>query len=592
MNGFYGKVLTIDLTDETSRIDTVGNDILMKYLGGKGLASYLLYQNNPEGIDAFDPSNCLIFATGPVTGSSIWGSSRYGVFTKSPLTGLYSESYSGGRVPEAVDSTGFDAIIIKGRSPRPTVVSIDPEHIGFHDAQDLWGMDTFESEDAVKQRFAKKESGFPRSGAVVIGPAGENRVNFAVIENDYWRSAGRTGVGAVMGSKKLKGIVFEGDRKRAVNNPDAVRRFSKKITAIAKDNAGVKAYKAMGTPMMVKIMNEANTFPSRYWAEGSCEHWPAISSDALHERCDVSARACLKCMMACGRLTTIRQGRHAGIKIEGPEYETLYAFGGLCMIDEIEEIVYLNHLCDRLGVDTITAGNLCSFTIEAVKRGKVTYPIDYGDADAVAGLIEKMVRREDIGEILARGIRHAAEVWGLEDLAVHVKGMEPAGYDPRVLKGMGLAYAVSDRGACHLRSTFYKAELSGMIPKDQIEGKAELFIDFEDRLTLFDTLILCRFYRDLYLWDELEDMIRASTGLDADKKKLQTIAASVSDLVRRFNIREGLTPEDDRLPVRFYEKMEKSGHTITEAQLNTMVKEYYQLRGWDENGVPRVDADD
>lgn len=590
MKGFYGKILTIDLTNESIHIDTVEDEILATYLGAKGLGSYLLYRNNPEKVDALDPDNCLIFACGPVTGSSVWGSCRYGVFTKSPLTGLYSESYSGGRVPEAVDAAGFDAIVIRGKSKVPSVISIDPDNVAFHDATDLWGKDTFESEDIVRERFARHDPSYSKCGAVVIGPAGENLVNFAVIENDYWRSAGRTGVGAVMGSKNLKGIVFQGDRKRQTADPEAVRAFSRKIASIAKDNAGVKAYKAMGTSMMVKTMNEANTFPSRYWTEGSCEHWPNISADALHGRCDVSPHACLKCMMACGRLSTVRQGRHAGMKIEGPEYETLYAFGGLCMVDSIEEIIYLNHLCDRLGVDTITAGNLCAFTIEAVRRGKVDYSIDYGDVDAIAGLIEKMVRREGIGAILAEGIRHAARVWDLEDLAVHVKGLEPAGYDPRVLKGMGLAYATSDRGACHLRSTFYKAELSGMIPKDQIEGKAELFIDFEDRLTLFDTLILCRFYRDLYLWDELEEMVRATTGLDVNKTKLQAIAASVSNLVRRFNIREGLKPEDDRLPKKFYEKMEKTGHVITEDQLNVMIRDYYRLRGWNEHGIPERDA--
>ena len=188
-------------------------------------------------------------------------------------------------------------------------------------------------------------------------------------------------------------------------------------------------------------------------------------------------------------------------KLEGPEYETIYAFGGLCLIDSIEEIAYLNDICDRLGMDTISAGNLCAFTIEAVRRGKVVHDIDYGDVDAIAHLLGLIAKREGVGDILARGIKYAAAKWGLEEIAVHVKGMEPPGYDPRALKGMGLAYAASDRGACHLRSTFYKPELSGMIKPDQIEGKAELFLEFEHRLTLFDTLIFCRFYRDFYPWE-------------------------------------------------------------------------------------------
>ncbi|GAI56388.1 unnamed protein product, partial [marine sediment metagenome] len=234
-------------------------------------------------------------------------------------------------------------------------------------------------------------------------------------------------------------------------------------------------------------------------------------------------------------------GRHRGLRIEGPEYETIYAFGGLCMVDDIREIAYLNDLCDRLGMDTMTAGNLAAFTIEASKRKSVAEKIEYGDSDAVAELLKKITRREGIGAILAEGIVHASKKWGLEDLAVHVKGLEPAGYDPRVLKGMGLAYATSDRGACHLRATFYKAELSGMMDPDQIEGKAEMVIDFEDRHTLFDSLIICRFFRDLYPWDILSRIIRGTTGMDLDRKQLQRLAWNITNKAREFNLREGMS---------------------------------------------------
>ncbi|UCD31319.1 MAG: aldehyde ferredoxin oxidoreductase C-terminal domain-containing protein, partial [Desulfobacterales bacterium] len=264
-----------------------------------------------------------------------------------------------------------------------------------------------------------------------------------------------------------------------------------------------------------------------------------------------------------GRMTTVKEGRHAGLTMEGPEYETIFAFGGLCMIDSIEEIIYLNNICDRLGMDTITAGNLCAFTIEAYKHGKVEYKIDYGEVDAIAKLLDMIARWEGIGDILAQGIKHAAKEWDLEDIAVHVKGMEPAGYDPRVLKGMGLAYATADRGACHLRATFYKPELSGMISPDKIEGKAELFVDFEDRLTIFDTLVLCRFYRDLYPWEILEEIIHALTGIDTSKDALRARATAISTIIRQFNLREGLTPEDEWLPKRLFSKLEKTGHKIT-----------------------------
>jgi len=582
MFGFYGRILKVDLSEETYSIEAVGDEILEKYLGGKGLASYLLYELNPAGIDPLDPANCLIFATGPVTGSTIWGSSRYGVYTKSPQTGFYSESYAGGKVPEAIDSCGFDAIVIKGQSDIPIVLAIHPEGVDFHEAGDLWGKETYETEDMVLERFARSDNNFRRPGATVIGPAAENLVRFGVIKNDHWRSCGRTGVGTVMGAKKVKAIIFQGDRKRTLHNTDAVRAISKKIVNEGKDNAGVKAYKSMGTTMMVKIVNEAGAFPTRYWSDGKYENWEKINSDTFHRDLKVKPHSCLKCFMSCGRMSTVQHGRHAGLKLEGPEYETIYAFGGLCLIDSIEEIAYLNDICDRLGVDTISAGNLCGLTIEAARRGKVDFNIDYGEVDAIAELLQMIASREGIGDVLANGIKFAAKEWGLEDIAVHVKGMEPPGYDPRVLKGMGLAYATSDRGACHLRATFYKPELSGMIDPDVIENKAELFIDFEDRLTIFDTLIFCRFYRDLYPWEQIEEIIHSVTGLNADRKILQDKASGISTLIHRFNLREGMKPEDERLPKSLHRELPKTGQVITEEEMEFMVADYYRLRGWDE----------
>jgi len=585
MYGFYNKILSINLTEQSFKIETLPEKIYQTYLGGKGLASYLLYTLNPEGINPLSPDNHLIFATGPISQSSMWGGCRYGVFTKSPQTGFYSESYSGGKAPEAIDAAGYDAVVIYGACTTPTILSITPEGAQFHTADDIWGMETYAAEDAVMKRFSKNTD-YKKKGAVVIGPASENLVTFGVIENDYWRSAGRTGTGTVMGSKKLKALFFAGDRKRNPFSKDLVKSFTKDITKEGKVNPGVKAYKSMGTPMMVKMLNNAQAFPTKYWSRGVCDHWENISADALHSQCDVKANACLKCFMACGRLTTVKDGRHAGLKIEGPEYETIYAFGGLCMVDSIEEICHLNDICDRLGMDTITAGNLCAFTMEAVERGKVEYPIQYGDVDGIVELLNKIARREGIGDLLSRGIKTAAKEWDLEDIAVHAKGMEPAGYDPRVLKGMGLAYATSDRGACHLRATFYKPELAGMIDPDQIEDKAKLFLDFEDRLTLFDTFILCRFYRDIYTWERLGEMVHALTGFFNSRETLKAAADAVSNIVRRFNIREGLKPEDDRLPKGLHRELKQTGHVLTEEELETMLSEYYELKGWDASGVP------
>ena len=582
MHGFYGRYLTIDLGKKDHSIETINDDVYETYLGGKGLASYLLYELNPPGVDPLSAENTLIFATGPLGGSTIWGSCRYGVYTKSPLTGFFAESYSGGRTPDAIDATGFDAIVIQGRCDEPAVLTVHPEGVDFHSAGELWGKETYGVEDAIKERFAREE--YRKKGALVIGPASENLVRFGCIKNDYWRSAGRTGAGTVMGSKKIKGILFTGNRKRSQADEAAVKAFSKNFMAEFNDHAAANAYRTLGTPMLVKMTNTAGAFPNRYWTKGTMDNWENISAEALVEKMDPTPHACGKCFMACGQLGTVKEGRHAGLKIEGPEYETIYAFGGLCLIDRIEEIAYLNDICDRLGMDTITAGNLCAFTIEAARRGKVDTKIDYGDVDAIADLLQKIAGREGIGDVLSQGIKHAAKKWDLEDIAVHVKGMEPAGYDPRKLKGMGLAYATSDRGACHLRATFYKPELAGMIPPEQIEGKAELFLEFENRLTIFDTLVLCRFYRDFYLWNVLEEVIHKATGLDAGEKALKEKARAIATRIRRFNLREGMQAKDERLTTALHRPLTDTGQVITEEQLEVMLKEYYQLQGWDETG--------
>lgn len=587
MLGCYNTLLNIDATGQKHREEKISDQTLQNTLGGKGLAAKLLLERNPPKVDPFSPENNLIFAIGPATGTSIWGSCRYGVFTKSPQTGYFSESYSGGTVGTRMAQTGYDAVVITGASPDPVWLEISDKHIIFHDASELAGLETFETEDRVKAWVVENRPEAKNCGVITIGPAGENRVRFAVIENDYWRSAGRTGVGAVMGSKNIKAVAFWGSRKKEAADPDMVKKITRDLTAKSKDDKGVYAYKTKGTPMLVDILNEAGGFPTRYWSLGRAEHRENINADALHERCEVEPHACLQCLMACGRLSTVKQGRHKGLKIEGPEYETIFAFGGLCDVRDIEEIAYLNDICDRLGIDTITAGNLAGFTIEAARNKKIDYDIDYGQVDKIAGLLEDIAYRRGIGEVLARGIRHAAKQWDMEDMAVHVKGLEPAGYDPRVLKGMGLAYGTSDRGACHLRATFYKPELAGIEDPERIEGKAEVFAEWEDRLTVFDCLVLCRFYRDLYQWEQLNEMIKAATGLDMDQEGMRRLAASVTDAARRFNIREGLTPEDDRLPKHFHRHvLPETNKVITVEQMETLLREYYRARGWDEKGSP------
>ncbi|HMK36531.1 MAG TPA: aldehyde ferredoxin oxidoreductase family protein [Desulfomonilaceae bacterium] len=587
MFGFYNKLLKIDVARQSYEIEPLSDALLSQTLGGKGLATRLLLDLNPPGIDPLAPENVLIFAAGPVAGTAIWGSCRHGVYTKSPQTGYYSESYSGGKAAEYMSRTGFDAVVVKGASPEPVWIEICPDGVLFHSATALWGRDTYDTEDRVKEWLRDNREGARNCAVLVIGPAAENHVSFSVVENDYWRSAGRTGVGTVMGSKKIKAVAFRGNLKTELADPELIKTFSRDLAQSAKDNPGVKAYKSLGTPMMVDIMSNVGSFPTRYWHKGTAEHRERINAAALHERLDVQPHACLRCFIACGRLGTVKEGRHKGLRMEGPEYETIYAFGGLCEVDSIEEITYLNDVCDRLGMDTISAGNLAALTMEAFQLGKTDYRIEYGDVDRIAELLEDIAYRRGIGEVLSKGIKHAAKELGMTDQAIHVKGLEPAGYDPRILKGMGLAYGTSDRGACHLRTTFYKPELAKMIDPDQIEGKAEMLAEWEDRLTIFDTLVLCRFYRDLYQWEGLATILKGTTGLDFDRESFRKIAGTILTQTRQFNMREGLTPEEDRLPQRFHrEPLPETGKTIPPEDMEQLLANYYKARGWDAKGFP------
>ncbi len=575
MKGFFNQLLRIDLSHQKFTVEPIPEAVLRSYLGGKGLGSYLLLKENPPGVDPFSPQNRLIFTLGPLADTPFYGSSRYAVFTKSPQTGIYSESYSGGKITLSLSRTGYDAIIVEGKSKHPTFLEISDQGVVFHSASGLWGKETYEAEEAILKKFDKD------AGALVIGPAGENLVKFAVIESEHWRSLGRAGIGAVMGSKKLKGVVFHGRKRREIADPSTLKRLSQKFRERVKDNQIVYMYRKFGTPMLVSIMNTIGAFPTQYWSKGTLEGWEGISAESLMERCHVSSIACPSCFMACGKISEVKQGRHRGLRIMGPEYETIYAFGGLCMVSSIEEIIYLNDLCDRLGMDTITAGNLAAFAIEASKRKKIKDHLHYGEVEGIAKILTKIAYRKGVGRILSEGVRHAAKVWGMEETAIHVKGLEPAGFDPRVLKGMGLAYATSDRGACHLRATFYKSELSGQSPPGQIKGKAKLFVDYEDKMTLFDALILCRFYRDLITWKDLQEIIKSSCGLALNRKSLKAAASGIINLARAFNQQEGVTKKEDKLPRRFFrEVLGDTRKTIQPQDLDVMLKEYYQLRGW------------
>jgi len=583
MKGFYGKLLRINLTEKNHRVEDIPEEVFKKYLGGKGLGTYLLLKYLAPGVDPLSPENILIFTNGFTTGTNVFGSSRYGVFTKSPATGLYSESYSGGHVAPAISATGYDAIMLEGAGIEPVYLEISDEKVVFHEASHLWGKDTYQTEDAIKAEMAE-----PKIQALVIGPAGENLVRFACIENNYWRSAGRTGVGAVMGSKMVKGIAFHGNARVEIAHPELLKELNKEIAEVSKDHPGVLAYRTYGTTQMVRALNKNKAFPAKYWSQGSVDYWEDISGDALLENFDVKNTACARCFISCGKTSTVRTGKYQGMTIEGPEYETIYSFGGLCCIKNLDEIIYLNDICDRLGIDTMSAGNLVGLVMEAAEQGRdIPVKLAYGDAEGAGSLLEDMAYKRGAGAVLAKGIKHAAQEWQLEDLAVHCKGLEPGGYDPRTLKGMSLQYAASVRGAVHVNAWLYKPELGGLIDRKSVEGKAQLFMEMENRYAIFHAGTLCIFFRDLYEWPQLEKMVKAITGWDYNKEELSQIGHRIISATRQFNAREGATKYEDILPPRIHNLAINDGEdAISPEEVRFMIDEYYRLRGWDEAGLP------
>jgi len=582
MLGNYGIMLIIDLTSQQVTEKKIEEKVYKEYLGGKGLGTYLLLNMLPPDTDPLSPENLLIFTTGPAVDTVLAPASRYGVFSKSPQTGFYSESYSGGHLPPVMKRTGYDALVIKGAASKPCYIHVSDQGVTFHDAALIWGEESYAAEEAILAALGVKGA-----QALVIGPAGERMIRFACIKNNRWRSAGRTGLGAVMGSKKLKGIAFSGSSKVSIADEEGLKKWNRDFISRTKDSPEAQLYRHKGTPAMVAISNKLGFFPTRYWSEGTLEGWENISADYMKEQMEVKSKGCYRCFFTCGKLTTALKGRHQGLQVEGPEFETIYSFGGLCCITEMEEILYLNDLCDRWGVDTMSAGNIAAFAIEAGMRGKLKTAPKYNDPDSVANFLQGVIEGKGEGALFSRGLKSAAKELGMDDFAIHVKGLEPAGYDPRVLKGMGLGYSTSSRGACHLRATFYKPEVAGIIDPAVVKDKARLFVEYEDKMNIYDCFIYCRFYRDLIHWEELIRNIHMLTGEFYSMAGLRFMAGRIQNMTRLFNIREGADYADDMLPKRFMQDpINEDRNLISEEDIKKMLSDYYLLRGWDDQGVP------
>jgi aldehyde:ferredoxin oxidoreductase len=525
--GSFGKLLIIDLSKSDIIEKELEEDIYKQYLGGKGLGTYLLLKMLPPGVDPFSPQNVLIFTTGPATDTVLAPASRFGLFGKSPATGLYSESFSGGYLPPLIKRTGYDAIIVIGAAERPCFISISEIGVNFYDAEGIWGLETYAAEEALLNAV-----GVSGAGALVIGPAGERRLNFATTTNGGWRTAGPTGFGAVMGSKNLKGIIFSGSAKAFLADEKGLAKWNRDFA---------RRYK--GSPV------------TDYTSQKGVAVFSA-AADYLGDQLALKSIGCYHCFLACEKTAVVTKGCHKGLTTQVPDYETFHALGELCHLSQIADILYLKDLCNRWGVDPVSAGWLAAFAIEAGHRGKLLNAPKHGDADSIALFLQLVVEGKGEGVIFGEGLKVAACALGMED----------CGTCEAALKSNHMDFT-----AYHENGILCEAGINDLAGERQIEGRARMVIDIENLLNIYGCLIMCPQYRHLIHWKELIAVLYMITGKRFSAAELHLIAGRVQAATRIFNLREGAPMADQAL-----------SHNL----LNEALSEYYILHGWDEKGVP------
>ena len=591
-----GKVLQINLSKKKYEIKELSDTLVKKYIGGSGLAAKLLYDLTDGTTDPLGEDNPLIFMTGPFTGTIIPTSGRHAVVAKSPLTAIWGESDVGGSWGYEFKRTGFDGIIITGKAEKPVYIWINNGKVEIRDAEHLWGIDTYDLDPLIKEETDSK--------AVVtcIGRAGENQVLLSSIMSDgaNARVAGRCGLGAVMGSKKLKAIVVRGNQEVPVANSNELKKLVRQYAPIMVKET--KMFGKYGTSGGIEGDEEIMDFPIKNWYQ---ERWPEgakkLDGIRMAETILIGRYYCKTCIIGCGREIEITKGPYAGVKGAGPEYETMGTLGGLCLIDNLEAIAKGNELCNRYGIDTISTGAVIAFAMEAYEKGIISQTdtegvkLTWGNAEAMLVLIEKIVKKEGyIGRLLGQGVRKAAETLGhgAEEFAIHVKGLEFPAHDPRTFNGVALSYATSNRGACHLQGfthgfekTFTMPEIgiNQPHPRHQIEGKGEFTAKLQDLMCLFDSVKLCKFAIGGGIkLTTITDYYNAVTGLNLKNKDLMKIGERLYNLKRLYNVRCGISRKDDTLPPRIL--THRRGPNLP--HLGRMLHDYYNFRNWNEEGIP------
>ena len=586
MHGFHGRLLHLDLTSGQSVWREIETFRLRAFLGGIGLGTSLLYDYAPRGVDPFSPENPLIFASAPLVGTGLTTTAKFAVVTKSPLTGFIADSLSSSYFALELKRIGIDALIVTGRSNVMSYLSIQNQTVEIRSAEHLRGKSPLEAESIIRA-----ELNWPSARVAAIGRAGEKLVRFATISNEG-RHAGRGGVGAVMGSKNLKAIALSGNCRTDVADSGGIE----KIAAVLRErslSSLTDKYREIGTVANLSVFNRLGTLPTRNFQQSTFDNADSLSGESLTENNFSRRHGCAACTIRCERLFKALDGRDQRM-----EYETLFALGPLCGIRDPDSVLHAAQLCDVYGLDTISTGGTLAWAMECGEKGLLPdvdkFGLRFGAAEGVFAAIAAIGERQGIGALLAEGSRRAAmEIGGNSmDWAMHVKGLELPGYEPRSLKTMALGLAVSPRGACHNRSGAYEADFSGEVDRFRTDSKrGSLVAASEDFAATLDSLIICKFLRKCFndYYEEAAEVLRNVTGWDYTANDIKRAGERIHNLKKLFNIREGWSTGDDWLPGRLLSEALPTGVgagvRLSPDELRQMIRTYYQARGWDDHGL-------
>lgn len=579
MAGWCEKILDVDLNTLTYKTYPLDMDIARLFIGGRGLGARLLWDLVGPEVEPLSPENVLIFTAGPLTATGYQTSNRFSVSTKSPLTGTVLDANSGGFWGMQFKKAGYDVMIVRGRADKPVWIEIKNGEIEFHDASQLWGMRVF----AVTEELGQNNN---RRNVLCIGPAGENLSNIAAIMNDRERALARGGSGAVMGSKNLKAIVIEGRERPEIEDRDRFKFMlyeTRKLLAASPLTS--QALPEFGTVVLMNIMNNIGALATRNHQQTQFEGAEAISGEELTDNYLVKNSSCWACPIGCTRIS-----RTEKVEGEGPEFESTWAFGAQCGIDDLPAIIEANSLCNDLGLDTISAGSTIACAMELSEKGYLDSDLRFGRADLLARCVEDMAYCRDLGAEMSAGSLRLATKFGHPELSMSVKGMEMPAYDPRGMQGQGLLYATSNRGGCHMRGNMVGPEVLGLpklIDRFQVQGKASFVILHQNISAAIDSLVLCKFTNMGVAEEYFARVLSAVTGIPYATGDMIRVGERVWNLERLYNLREGFTRQDDTLPPRLLTEAPTDGPSQGwVVQLEPMLKEYYRGRGWDVNGVP------